>query len=219
MLLLEAQQGRGRGGSPGATPVLAVASRATDADQWLARRDQQPAAIAVDLVIVQTPTLDHPVLLQLRDALGSTPLLVLYEFATANQLADLESDGFEYRQWPISWTTLVEQGATLLGRPLRARQRAPRRFDDDELLALASETGAAGTDPELSAFPAHLARLITELNGFLDFADRTRRSAVIDSRRPPLPAAAHDQMTTDVSQARAQLETALGAVVDGYRLD
>lgn len=199
LLLLEQQQA--------GSSALAVSGRATTVDQWFERREGPLPEVQPTAVIVQVATIDLPVLLQLQDTLEETPLLVCYEFATAEQAQALKLEGFNCLRWPAAWDRLEETISELAGQPLRPRERLARRFDDETLLALAGSI--ANGDP----VSTHLARLINELNNLAEYADVLQREAVRDSRRPPLAARLHERIAIDLSQSRALLESSLETLV------
>ena len=201
-LLLAAQQQEN-------TLPFSVAGSATTIDQWLARLDQLGQAAAADVVAVQLMTLDLPRLLQLRDALEDTPLLLLYEYATDAQLTTLTEEGFELQRWPLTMEALSQQFDRLTGRVQVVRSRAARRFSDEELIALGATPGHEGL------LSGHLVRMINDLNGYTEFVDANQRTAIETSRRPPLAAPGHEHLTNHVSQARALLETALEQLQQG----
>ena len=88
--------------------------------------------------------------------------------------------------------------------PLRAARAAARRFTDEELIAIA----ASATDT--TACPEHLVELISGLNAFAEYS----LSCTDEATDPEL----YERVHTDTTQARAQLELALEALVEAEQL-
>jgi hypothetical protein len=131
-------------------------------------------------------------------------IVAVYQFAMPKLVADVQELGIPTLKWPTSWQEIEHACATTAGMPLRAARAAARRFTDDELIAIA----ASSADP--SGCPGHLVELISSLNAFAEFslccADEAADSGL------------YERVHTDTSQARAQLELALEALVDAEQL-
>ena len=193
LLVLEQQQA---GGSR-----LDVRARWSNLDAFF---EDQTGTEALEVVVVQLPVL----LTERIDRIGrfqpEARIVVVYQFATPKHLAEVQELGIPTLTWPASWQEIEHACATTAGMPLRAARAAARRFTDEELIAIA----ASAADP--SGCPAHLVELISGLNAFAEFS-----LACADEADDPR---LYERVHTDTSQARAQLELALEALVDAEQL-
>ncbi len=162
----------------------------------------------LDAIAVQLPVLRMQPIEQIEAAWPEARIVVLYQFATDKHLNRVRDQGVTALQWPAGWAEI--EHACLAGTlpPLRAARTAPRRFTDEQLIAIA----ASATDP--SQAPRHLVELITRLNAFAEYT-----LAWKDADEAPAGAAAlHERIHGDVTHARAQLEAALEALADAQEL-
>lgn len=166
------------------------------------------ASGGLDAIAVQLPVLSIQHIETIEESYPEARVVALYQFATEKHLNRVRDHGVTALPWPLSWPEI--ENACLAGalRPLRAARTAPRRFTDEQLIAIA----ASATDPSRS--PKHLVELITRLNAFADYtlawqgADEAPAGAV----------AVHERIHSDVTHARAQLESALEALADADEL-
>lgn len=162
----------------------------------------------LDAVVVQLPVLSLRPVEMVEENYPEARIVALYQFVTDKHLNRVREHGVTALQWPLSWPEIESACQSGASRPLRAPRSAPRRFSDEQLIAIA----ASATDPSQS--PNHLVELITRLNAFADYtlawqgADEAPAGAV----------AVHERVYSDVTQARAQLESALEALADAEEL-
>lgn len=184
-----------------------AASRLDVRGRWAnlaAFEEDQAATGDLEVIVAQLPVLltDH------IDRIGriqpDARLVAIYQFATPRHLAEVQERGIPALPWPVDWPEIEHACATTAGMPLRAARAAARRFTDEELIAIAASAG----DP--SGCPGHLVELISGLNAFAEFSLACADDA--------LDAALYERVHTDTSQARAQLELALEALVDAEQL-
>src|SRR4030095_11084342 len=161
---------------------------------------------ALDVAVIQVPTLNAEVLERARRAAPDCRLIAVYQFATPAALGEAQALGIRALAWPLTWDELMHACATPAGMPARAGRAAPRRFSDRELVALAAQARERSDDT-----PRHLVGLITQLNAFADYATEC-------SLTQPDLADVHDQIREDTSYARAQLERALALTVEALRI-
>ena len=155
-----------------------------------------------DFFVIDMPSLSE---INERDIVRNVPTLeasrclVVYRFASRNQLRSLTAMGFRLLKGPLEPYALVN----LLGK--QARQdisSASRRYTDNQLAKLG----------ELSGFlqcecPKHLSELITSLNQFEDYSRDCLTQGGED-------AAVHERLFDFTSRARAMMEDALADVVE-----
>ncbi len=180
---------------------LDIRARWSNLDAFL---EEQTGVEALEVIVIQLPVLLTERIHAVNRLQPDARIVALYQFATPRHLADVQELGIPTIPWPTSWQEIEHAAATTAGMPLRAARAAVRRFSDEELIAIA----ASASDP--SGCPGHLVELISSLNAFAEFSLACADEAV----EPGL----YQRVHTDTSQARAQLELALEALVDAEQL-
>ncbi|MEZ5557302.1 MAG: MerR family transcriptional regulator [Pseudomonadales bacterium] len=180
---------------------LDVRGRWANLDAFVA---EQNASEALDVVVVQLPVLLAPQIERIRAVQPNARIVALYQFATPKHLAAVQEAGIPTLAWPAGWQEIEHACATSAGMPLRAARAAERRFTDEELIAIA----ASSDDPFGS--PRHLVEIISNLNAFAEFS--------LDCAQQADSADLYQRVHTDTTQARAQLELALEALVEAEQL-
>jgi DNA-binding transcriptional MerR regulator len=180
---------------------LDVLGRWANLDAFLA---DQAGMEPLEAVVVQLPVLLVESVEKIQRFQPQARIVAVYQFATPRHLAAVQDSGIPTLQWPAAWLEIEHACATTVGLPLRAPRAAGRRFTDEELIAIA----ASSTDP--GRCPAHLVELISGLNAFAEYS----LSCVEEADEPAL----YERVHTDTTQARAQLELALEALVDAEQL-
>ena len=156
----------------------------------------------LDAIAVQLPVLGMQPIERIEEAWPEAHIVALYQFATDKHLKRVREHGVTALQWPVGWAEIEQACQPGALRPLRAARTAPRRFTDEQLIAIA----ATATDPSQS--PKHLVDLITRLNAFADYTLAWRNA----DEAPAGTAALHERIHGDVTHARANLEAALEAL-------
>lgn len=193
LLVLEQQQGdAGR---------LDVRGRWANVDAFL---EDQTGTESLEVMVVQLPVLLTETVDKVARFQPEARLVAVYQFATPKHLAAVQEMGIPTLQWPVGWQQIEHACATTAGMPLRAARTAARRFTDEELIAIAASAA------DETGCPAHLVELISGLNAFAEFSLACAGEAV----DPGL----YERVHTDTTQARAQLELALEALVDAEQL-
>lgn len=195
LLVLELQQGE-----PGR---LDIRGRWANLDAFLAER---ATTEPLEVVVVQMPVLLAHRLDAVAAAQPGARLVALYQFTTPKHLAAVQERGIPALSWPAGWQEIEYACATTAGLPLGAARAASRRFTDEELVAIA----ASATDP--NRCPQHLVELISSLNAFAEYSANCVESVAADRAAP------YERVHTDTTQARAQLELALEALVEAEQL-
>ena len=196
LLVLEQRQAE-----DGRAPRLDVRGRWPNVDAFF---EDSADAGDLEVLVLQLPVLLHDQVERVARLVPDARLVVLYQFTTPKHLGSVEAAGIPTLQWPAAWQEIEHACATAAGMPLRAARSAARRFTDDELVAIA----ASAEDP--SRCPAHLVELISSLNAFAEYS----LSCAEEAGDPGL----YERVHTDTTQARAQLELALEALVDAEML-
>ena len=171
-----------------------------------ASRSAEP--VGLDVVAVQLPVLGMQAIEQIEEIYPEARIVALYQFATEKHLTRVLEQGVTALQWPLGWPEVEQACLSGTGRPLRAARSAPRRFTDEQLIAIA----ASATDPSRSV--GHLVELITRLNAFADYSLAWQGA----DEAPAGTAALHERVHVDVTQGRLQVEHALEALADAEEL-
>ncbi len=159
-------------------------------------RDQLGVDV-LDAIVVQLPVLDPAPMALLADYFPSAERVALYQFATANNLEAFADLGLTALTWPTPWADIESAVASVHRAANAPENAAPRRFSDEELVAIAASTLA---DP--NGCPGHLVELISQLNAFADYS-RTLEAG---------DAGLFEEIHVGTTQARARLERALEAL-------
>lgn len=193
LLVLEQQQDH--------TSRLDVRARWANLDAFF---EDQTGTESLDVLVVQLPVLLVDRIQRIGRQQPDARLVAIYQFTTPKHLAEVQEMGVPTLTWPVTWDEIEHACATTAGMPLRAARAAARRFTDEELIAIA----ASAADP--SGCPRHLVELISHLNAFAEYS----LACAADAAEP----AVYERVHTDTSQARAQLELALEALVEAEQL-
>lgn len=151
----------------------------------------------LDAVVAQLPVLSLDPLETIEDLYPDAQLVVLYQFATENNLDAVAARGIPALKWPASWQEIEVAVLSVQGAAGTGTQHAARRFSDEDLVAIAASTLS---DP--TGCPQHLVELISQLNAFAEY------TGTLDHADDRLIG----NLSADASQARAHLERALEAL-------
>ncbi len=177
--------------------------------------DDQSGTEPLEVVVVQLPVLLSSAIERIGRVQPDARVVAVYQFATAKHLTAVQELGIPTLHWPTSWQEIEHACATTAGLPLRAARAAVRRFTDEELIAIA----ASATDP--TGCPGHLVELISSLNAFAEFSlGCAEEAAAGEAPRADgeYQQSLYERIHTDATQARAQLELALEALVEADQL-
>ena len=164
------------------------------------QRDQLGVDV-LDAVVVQLPVLGLGPIDTIENLYPDARIVALYQFATENNIADVEARGIPTLKWPTPWQE-IEGAVASVHRSADASGKAvARRFSDEELVAIAASTLS---DP--TGCPQHLVELISQLNAFADFSVACGAGEIESGE------ALFSGIHADTTQARAHLERALEAL-------
>ena len=159
-----------------------------------------------DFMVIDMPSLSE---VNEREIVRNIPpreaskCLVVYRFASRNQLRSLTDLGFKLLKGPLEPYALVN----LLGEKRNSADRvSPRRYTESQLGRLGTLTGSVECD-----CPKHLSELIISLNQFEDYsADCVSKGGE--------EAEMHERLLKYTSRARTIMEDALADIVEveGY---
>jgi len=170
--------------------------------------DESAMGSNVDVLIAEVPLLSIEPLRFIREKTAkATHVILIYQFATAQQVESVQAQGIPTIKWPATWAEIESSCARLTGASLRSTQAVPGTFSDEELIE------AAGSSHDPNGLPGHLVSLITQLNAFsefaLDCADQHRLVAEGDAATADL----YEHVHVETTHARAQLELALQSML------
>ena len=147
------------------------------------------------IMVVQMPVLRSEPIDFIEENFPETRIVSVYQFATEHSLTQFGQAGIPTLRWPVTWPEIEHIAISELGYSEQSRTHAPRRFSDEELIALAA-TLDDGTN-----CPQYLIEAINQLNALSAFVQET----VHNADRPSV----YRNLLTDADQARAQLEAGL----------
>ena len=171
---------------------LDVIARWANMDAFMA---EQGGVEEPQVVILQNPVLSQQPIDLITEVFPNTRIVAIYQFASANTVSAIQNDGTPTLKWPVGWSEIEHTAIVELGLPGKATSTVPRRFSDEELIAIAAET----EDPTNCV--QYLIEAVHQLNGFNLYADDAAHAA--DWAGP------YTQLGIEASQARHVLENAL----------
>jgi len=152
------------------------------------------------IMILQLPVLSQQPIEITEEIFPDAKIIVVYQFATAEMVSKVQERGSPTLKWPVTWAEIEHHSISAGAGPLRAGRSAPRRFSDEELIAIAAQS----TDP--THCPEYLIEAINQLNAFAAYAEDCSRQAAAPET--------YVSVQIDASQARAQLELALESMLE-----
>lgn len=195
MLELQAQKSSAR-------PRIEVVSRWANMDAFV---NEQSSTDEADILILQLPVLTLQALENAKEIAPKAKIVTIYQFATADMISAVQQAGSPTLKWPVSWSEVEHTAISEAGLPARAGRIVPRRYSDEELIAIAAQS----EDP--THCPEYLIEAINQLNAFTAYAG--------DCGSAANEGQAYLRVQADASQARAQLELALETLTGMQSLD
>lgn len=176
---------------------IEVVSRWANMEAFIADVD---ATDDPQVMILQLPVLSPQPIEIAEEIFPEAKVIVVYQFATAEMVSKIQERGSPTLKWPVTWAEIEHHSISAGAGPLRAGRNAPRRFSDEELIAIAAQSA----DP--THCPEYLIEAINQLNAFAAYAEDCSRQAVTPET--------YVSVQIDASQARAQLELALESMLE-----
>ena len=156
---------------------------------------------ALDVLLVQLPSLDSQQIQRLRSIVPYTRLVCAYRYARQSDFETAADLGVALLRWPAPWSDVEYACLSRAMAPGGDDRTELRRFTEDELLQIAMSESRVGC-----GCARGLVELITELDAFSVHASRCGNG---DDKHPGATAAEH---------ARIRLEEALETFVVQHRL-
>ena len=157
-------------------------------------------AMTTDIIVAQVPVLIPHVIENIENKSPSSQLIVLYQFATSEQISYFEQKPTVVLNWPVNWQQIEYQCANLFGLPKLHGDMHPRYFSDEELIALSV------SDNSNEGAVKQLVNEINQLNALAQYLSSCSESAIGSQQLEYSGTLA--QAARDVGQARGQLELA-----------
>ena len=151
------------------------------------------------VLILQLPVLSLHVIDKAREIFPKAKIVSIYQFATAQNISKVQEQDIPTLKWPVTWAEIEHTVISEAGMSSHSGRNVPRRFSDEELIAIAAESD----DP--THCPEHLIEAINQLNAFATYAEQCS----VATPNGQVYRLVHN----DASQARAQLETALESLI------
>lgn len=178
-----------------------ITTRWANMSAFLAEQKQaRGAGSEPQVMVVQLPVLSIQPIEKIRYFYPNTKLVMLYQFTKADALSAFEEAGIPTLKWPVSWQEIEHTVVSESGQPARAGRQVPRRYSDEELIAIGSQ------DDDPTQCPQHLVEAIHQLNALATYA-----ADCAQEQTTPQPLLS---VQSDISHARAHLEVALGTLLD-----
>ncbi len=191
-----------------ATPSrLSVAARWTNMANFL--DDDLATAGSLDVIVAQVTVLTPETVHSIRKKTGKTPLVFLYQYATATQLDSVQNEGVPVLKFPANWTEIETACASVAQTTMLSAGPVDAVFSDEELIAIGA------SDKQESGLPRYLVDAILQLNNLSEFALDCADQERIDGSSEQ--GALAEKVHTEVTRARAQLELALQLLVNSER--
>jgi DNA-binding transcriptional MerR regulator len=163
-----------------------------------------------DVLVAQVTVLSPETVNSIRKKTGKAALVLLYQFATADQVKSVQDEGIPVLHWPASWSEIETACAAVARTSLLTATAAEAVFTDDELIAIGA------SDKQSSGLPRFLVDAILQLNSLAEFALDCADQDSLEGGSTTQSTV--EQVHIEVTRARAQLESALQLLVQNERL-
>jgi len=151
-------------------------------------------------VALSSPTLNLEEIREIRACVPDLRIVAVYQYAEDTRIETLEQQGIPILAWPVTWEKLVSACAQPM--EIEIGKSTPKRYDDSQLLAIASVAKEQG-----DSAPRHLVSLISSLNAYEQYTTEH----ILET---PDDAELHCRIRADVSFARGLLEHSLGDILN-----
>lgn len=188
---------------------LGVDARWTNMAAFLG--DDLAAAGNLDVIVAQVTVLSPETVHSIRRKTGKIPLVLLYQYATDQQVDSVQEEGVPVLQWPATWSEIESCCAGTAEAPLLSQGPVDAVFSDEELIAIGA------SDNQQNRLPRYLVDTILQLNNLADFALDCADQHRLDGATSDHDGDLAEQVHNEVTRARAQLELALQLLVNSER--
>ena len=161
--------------------------------------NEQYQTTELDIVVVQLPVLNTKAVEIVKNYFPDAEIMLLYQFTTANTISEIQEMKIPTIKWPISWSEIEHM--CLNGHQVlrNSRRPSPRKYSDEELIAIATSSD----DP--SGCPEYLVESIHQLNALSAYSSQYSEQFEHPSSL--------EAVYISTSHARAELEFALERLI------
>ncbi len=175
---------------------LDIAARWANIDAFKSEQDQVEY---LDVIVIQLPVLSLQPIESIKEYFPKSKVIVLYQFTSADVISEVQSLKIPTVKWPISWIE-IEHMCVNGHRLLRGdKHPSPRKFSDEELIAIASSSDDATGCRE------YVVESIHQLNALAAYSHECGKEFKDSSSMEALHAS--------TTHARAELEMALDRLI------
>ena len=187
----------------------AIAARTNESDKlveinarWAnieAFETEQYQTEELDIIVVQLPVLNTQPIELVKNYFPNAEIIVLYQFTTSDIISEIQDMKIPTIKWPISWSE-IEHMCLNGHQVLRSsRHPSPRKYSDEELIAIATSS----EDP--SSCPEYLVESIHQLNALSAYSSKCSKEFE--------HASSLEAVNISTTHARAELEFALERLI------
>ena len=175
---------------------IEIAARWANIEAFKSENDQVED---LDVILVQLPVLNTQPIELVKEYFPKSKLIVLYQFTRADTISQIQSLKIPTVKWPISWIE-IEHMCINDHRLLRGNKHpSPRKFSDEELIAIASSS------EDGTGCPEYVVESIHQLNALATYSHECSKELKDSSSMEALHAS--------TTHARAELEIALDRLI------
>ena len=175
---------------------IEIAARWANIDAF---KSEQEQVEDLDVVVIQLPVLNTQPIELVKEYFPKSKVIVLYQFTRADIIGQIQSLKIPTIKWPVSWIE-IEHMCVNGHRLLKGNKHpSPRKFSDEELIAIASSSDDGTGCPE------YVVESIHQLNALATYSHECGKEV----KDPSSMQALHASTT----HARAELEIALDRLI------
>ena len=160
---------------------------------------EQDQAEDLDIVVIQLPVLNLQPIELTKQFFPKSRVIALYQFTKAEIISQIQALKIPTIKWPISWKEIEHMCVNDLRLRRSGKHPSPRKFSDEELIAIASSSD------DTTGCPEYVVESIHQLNALADYSHQCSKEIA-----DPLPL---ETLHVSTTHARAQLEIALDQLI------
>lgn len=175
---------------------IEIAARWANVDAFKSEQDQVED---LDVIVIQLPVLNTQPIELVKEYFPKSKVIVLYQFTRADIISQIQSLKIPTIKWPVSWIE-IEHMCVNGHRLLKGNKHpTPRKFSDEELIAIASSSD------DTTGCPEYVVESIHQLNALATYSHECGKEFKDSSSMQALHAS--------TTHARAELEIALDRLI------
>ena len=175
---------------------IEIAARWANVDAFKSEQDQVED---LDVIVIQLPVLNTQPIELVKEYFPKSKVIVLYQFTRADIISQIQSLKIPTIKWPVLWIE-IEHMCVNGHRLLKGNKHpTPRKFSDEELIAIASSSD------DTTGCPEYVVESIHQLNALATYSHECGKEFKDSSSMQALHAS--------TTHARAELEIALDRLI------